>query len=106
VNARLAALVLLMTLVGCQGANDVTGPVRPDFGGTNPERTIAAVSRMPPVVIPGSRREPVTTTRPQPTPRLYPCLVAPGQVEWKNKPCEPCLVVGHLRLKNKPCYQD
>ncbi len=104
--------VLLMTLFGCQGANDVTGPGLP----ASIETTLRD-----PIAVPGSRVHPVmpsdhrgstqvTTRPPIPTPRAYPCLVVSGDGEWKNEPCRPCdgVTTGSqpdgFTPKNKPCH--
>ena len=103
---HVATLVLLVTLFGCQGANELTGPARSDSV-RRLERTMAAPDpRMQPVVVPRDRGSAVEMTRPQVvTPRLYPCLIASGDVEWKNEPCRPCDdVTTGFEQKNKPCY--
>jgi hypothetical protein len=66
-------LILLLTLSGCQGANDVSGPDRLESAPPAAARTPAADRRMPPAVVPGSRGANVVTRPPQatPTPRLY-----------------------------------
>jgi len=106
-NRYFATLGLVVAMLGCQGANDVTGPNRLESGLPGPEPTIAPPNpRMHPVVI-SQRRDPaVVAGRPQVTPRAFPCQVASGEVEWKNKPCEPCVVTNNFEYKNKPCYED
>lgn len=105
-RTHLAVLALLITLFGCQGANELTGPAGPDAA-KRPERTMAAPDpRVHPVVVPRLRGSAVEMTRPQVvTPRLYPCLIASGDVEWKNEPCRPCDdVTTGFEQKNKPCH--
>ena len=93
-KTQIAVLVTVMTLFGCQGANEVTGPDPPASVALRPERTperILAAPRTDPVVASRPHGAALLTTRPPPpTPRLYPCLVAPGNVQWKNEPCRPC----------------
>jgi hypothetical protein len=100
-----AVLVLLVGLLGCQGANEITGPARPESVPPGPERATAASNpRMPPVVVPQTRDTAVVATRPQP---FNPCRAVSGDLERKNSPCQPCdHVTGNLKLKNKPCYED
>jgi hypothetical protein len=101
----LGVLVLLVPLLGCQGANEVTGPDRPEP--IPPERTVAAPNpRLDPVVVPRARVVALVTERPHR--RLSPCPVASADFEWKNGPCEPCehVPMGNFEPKNKPCYED
>ena len=105
-KTRLAITVLLTILCGCQGANEVTGPAV--LSKKTPNLT-APGARMRPVVVTHSRGEVVAPIRPYKTqtPRLYPCLVDPGEIQRKNEPCRPCddVTVGPgLEPKNKPCH--
>ena len=101
-----AVPVLLVSLLCCRGANEITGPAGPDSVPPWPEKTSAASSpRTPPVVVPRTRGESVVATRPHPTP-AGPCQ-ASGDLQKKNGYCEPCeFVTGNLKRKNKPCYND
>lgn len=99
-------LILLTILGGCQGANEVTGP--PVFSKTTPAVTTTG-TRMRPVVVTRTRGGGWVPMRPYrtPTPRLYPCLVDPGDIQRKNEPCRPCddvTVAPGLQQKNKPCH--
>jgi len=101
----LGVLILLVPLLGCQGANEVTGPDRP--ASVPPERTVAAPNpRLDPVVVPRSHVVAVVTARPHRRPPL--CRAASGELAWKNGPCEPCehVPMGNFEQKNKPCYED
>jgi hypothetical protein len=105
-KTRPAILVLLTILCGCQGANEVTGPAA--FFKRTPTVTIPD-ARVRPVVVPHARGGAVAPTRPYvtPTPRLYPCLVDPGDIERKNEPCRPCddvTIAPGFEPKNKPCH--
>ena len=108
-KTQIALLVLLTTLWGCGDANEVTGPALPvAVKRTQPPTTTPRPeSRAQPLVIPNPRGVGSPPTRPYstPTPRTYPCLVDPGDIE-KNEPCRPCddiTVSPDFQPKNKPC---
>lgn len=102
-----SVLVLLLSLLGCEAANEITGPARPESVPPWPEQATAASNpRMPPVVVPQTRGDALVATRPQPTP-VHPCHAVSGDLKRKNGYCEPCEhVTGNLKRKNKPCYND
>ena len=108
-KTQLALLLLLTTLCGCEDANEVTGPALPvAVKKTQPPTTARPESRAQPLVVPNPRGAAVAPTRPYvtPTPRAYPCMVDPGDIE-KNEPCRPCddiTVAPDLQPKNKPCH--
>ena len=108
-KTQLAAVVLLTTLCGCQGANEVTGPALPVAVQKTPPRDIPGPeARAHPVIVPNPRGAEVVPTRfyVTPTPRAYPSLVDPGVIE-KNEPCRPCdeiTVAPDFQPKNMPCH--
>jgi hypothetical protein len=106
---HLAVLLLPLTFLGCQGTNEVTGPALTGSAKPIAGPTIAAPDpRMQPVAVSHTRGAAGVPTRPHmtPTPRAYPCLVAPGDGVGKNEPCRPCddVTTGSLEPKNKPCH--
>lgn len=102
---HLPILLVCSTVValsfGCNGADEITGVVRPKKT-VRPNPPDPGDPRIQPVVVEESR-DPVEV----PARRRasgYPCVVVSNDSAPKNKPCEPCdLVRVGLQPKNKPC---
>jgi len=97
--ASLSLVSALGVLVGCQGANEITGP--------GASETAKAVAPSPPLA-PPARRSPLEG---QPVGRGEPRLVPPrptpaGRVHPTYPPCINVTGTGDLQRKNKPCSYD
>ena len=99
--ASLSLVSALGVLVGCQGANEITGP--------GASETARAVAPSPPLAPPTpARRSPLEG---QPVGRGEPRLVPPrptpaGRFHPTYPPCINVTVGGDMEPKNKPCSYD